>query len=118
MHVSSADSDDSAHFEQLISSSRELTYDVTALLTTYFELVAVDKDISLEGTGDGFFLGVEIRPFLSGPVTLDSVKIQLVPVIEDGSEELWLQTSISLELSNGLNRLCPTCNVSIIIHVD
>jgi len=118
MHVPSVDPDANAHFEQLVSGSRELTYDVTALLTTYFELVAVDKDISLEGTGDGFSFGVEIRPFMSGPVTLDSVKIQLVPVNGNRTEELWLQTSMSVELNDGLNRLCPTCNVSIIIHVD
>jgi len=111
-HVASDEADAISHFENLVVGSRELTYDITAPLTMYFELIAVSKDISLEGDGDGFSLPVKIRPFMTAPVTLDSVKVQLVPLDGEKNEELWLRTGQLLELGSGLNQLCPTSNVS------
>lgn len=102
------------YFEQLVNGSKELSYDVTAPLTTYVDLVSIDKAIELTEEGDGFSLSVELCSFIAGKVTLDNVKIQLLNAStgSDGSEGLWLDMGERIELTNKLKRLRLSSNVS------
>jgi len=108
----------SGPFAQLVSEAKELTYDVTAPLTKYFNLLQIDKVIELAPQGDGFRLSITIQQLFSEQVMLDEAKVQLVQISEDGNHEIWLQAGESI-LSNGeLARLSFTSNVCMFLGRD
>jgi len=108
-----ADAPSNGPFAQLVLEAKELTYDVTAPLTKYFNLLRIDKVIELAPQGNEFRLSVTVQQLFSEQVTLDEAKVQLVQVTEEGNQDIWLQAGGPILSSGELARLWFASNVCI-----
>jgi hypothetical protein len=106
-------------WEALLAASRDLTYDVTAPLTSYFQLVSVDETITRTAEdGDGFSYTINIVQLIKDEVSLDDVKIDLVPVDGDTSRKLVLCRKEIFNLSGHAKSVTLRSNVSALgLHI-
>lgn len=77
----------------MVQISKQLPYELQASLTSYFDIVSIDRNVEVMEDQDGFTLGIILRPLLATRVTGAAVKVYLIGEEDNEGFEVWLETS-------------------------
>jgi hypothetical protein len=102
-------------FEELVSFSEQLPYDLNAPMTKYFGDIVVEPYVRHFDDKDGFQLRLQFRHVLEDEIELRKVKIRLVSATPGQGKDIWLESEAAIQLRKGLCRTWLSSNVRITI---
>lgn len=103
----------SALFEDLVTYSRSLPYDISVPLNNYFDDLEIDRCIHNFDDRDGFELSFSLRQLLASEITIDTVKARLTSTKEGQSDELWLSNNGGETLGDNPTRIKLSTTVRV-----
>lgn len=99
-------------FEELLDFSEQLPYDVTVSMTKFFGDISVEPYVRHFEEKDGFQLRLQFKHVLEDEIEVRRAKVRLISAVGSQGKDIWLESSESLGLKNGLCRMWLDSNVS------
>lgn len=100
-------------FEELVSFSEHLPYDLSAPMTKYFGEIVVEPYVRHFDDKDGFQLRLQFRHVLEDELEIRKAKIRLVSATPGQGKEIWLENTAVVRLQQGICRTWLSSNVCI-----
>ncbi|KAI8943647.1 hypothetical protein NX059_001632 [Plenodomus lindquistii] len=101
-------------FQELVSYSQQLPYDITVKMGKYFGDISVEPYVRHYDDKDGFQLRLQFRHLLEDDIEIRAAKVRLVSTAQTPGKELWLEMTDTTQLKNGLNRMWLGCNINTV----
>jgi hypothetical protein len=100
-------------FQELVTYSQQLPYDVTVQMPKYFGDISVEPYVRHYDDKDGFQLRLQFRHLLEDEIEIRAAKIRLVSATSNQAKDIWLEETGEIQLKKGLNRMWIGCNVKL-----
>jgi len=105
------DVDTVGFFEELISFSEQLPYDLNVPMVQYFGETVVEPYVRHFDGKDGFQLRLQFRHVLEDEVAIRRARIRLVSATPGQTKDIWLESAEDLQLQSGVCRIWLSSNV-------
>jgi hypothetical protein len=102
-------------FEELVSFSEQLPYDLNASMTKYFGDIVVEPYVRHYDNKDGFQLRLQFRHVLEDEIEIRKAKIRLISTMPGQGKDIWLESVTAIQLEKGICRTWLSSNVRITI---
>lgn len=98
-------------FQELVTYSQHLPYDVNVQMAKYFNDIVVEPYVRHFDEKDGFQLRLQFRHLLEDGVELDKAKVHLIDASSAQGKDIWLESTEVAQIKKGLCRMWLSSNV-------
>jgi hypothetical protein len=99
-------------FNELLSYSEQLPYDITVPMSKYFGDIVVEPYVRHYEDRDGFQLRLQVRHLLEDDIVIEKARVHLLHVTPGQGKEMWVDLEDTMIVKKGLFRVWLDSNVS------
>ncbi|KAF2491824.1 hypothetical protein BU16DRAFT_565520 [Lophium mytilinum] len=99
-------------FNELLTYSEQLPYDITVPMSKYFGDIAVEPYVRHYDDRDGFQLRLQVRHILEDDILIERARIHLIHVTPGQGKEMWLDLEDTMLIRKGLFKVWLDSNIN------